>query len=104
MSFGRMISLVIALVAVVAVFVEIPIVSDYAFWVLVGALLIWDSVHVPNTKRWFRWEEMLIIALLILVIVSVFVYIPIVSDYAFWFLLLTYLLDLGGSSFSGKKG
>ena len=39
MSFGRVASLVIAIVAVLAIFVEIPIVSDYAFWFLVGACL-----------------------------------------------------------------
>jgi hypothetical protein len=98
-----MISLVIAIVAVVGVFIEIPIVSDYAFWILVGALLLWDLVHSPNTKRWFRWEEMVIIAMLILVIVSVFVFVPVISNYAFWFLLLTYLFDLGTTSFTGKR-
>jgi hypothetical protein len=54
MSFGRMISLVIAIVAVLRVFVEIPIVSDYAFWVLVGALLVWLAAHRLNPKNRFR--------------------------------------------------
>ena len=40
MNFGRMVSLVIAIVAVLGVFVEIPIVSDYAFWILVAAYLV----------------------------------------------------------------
>jgi hypothetical protein len=39
MNFGRMVSLVIAIVAVLAVFVEIPIISDYAFWILAVAYL-----------------------------------------------------------------
>jgi len=39
MSFGRMASLVIAIVAVLGVFIEIPIVSDFAFWVLAAAYL-----------------------------------------------------------------
>jgi hypothetical protein len=34
-----MASLVLLLVAIVGVFVEIPIVSDYAFWVLAAAYL-----------------------------------------------------------------
>jgi hypothetical protein len=98
MNFGRMISLVTAIVAVLAVFVEIPVISDFAFWVLVVALILWEGIHTPNPKRWFRWETMLIIALLILSIVSVFVYIPIVSDYAFWVLLGTYFLAVGTTS------
>jgi hypothetical protein len=40
MNFGRMVSIVIAIVAVLGVFVEIPIVSDYAFWILVAAYLV----------------------------------------------------------------
>jgi hypothetical protein len=98
MSFGRMISLVITIVAVVGVFVEIPIVSDYAFWVLVGALLVWLGVHTENTKIRFRWQMMLEIALLLLAIVSIFVEIPIVSAYAFWVLLADYLFVAGNTS------
>jgi hypothetical protein len=39
MFFGRMLSLVIAIAAIVGVFVEILIVSEWAFWLLVGAYL-----------------------------------------------------------------
>jgi carbon starvation protein CstA len=70
MSFGRVASLVIAIVAVLALFVEIPIVSDYAFWFLVGALIIWMGVHSQNTKNRFRWQTMLSIALLLVAIVG----------------------------------
>lgn len=97
MSFGRMISLVIAIVAVLAVFVEIPVVSEYAFWVLVGAILVWEAVHRPNVKNWFRYWHMLSLLLLIASIVAVFVYIPILSDYAFWVLLIAYFILVGTS-------
>jgi hypothetical protein len=40
MNFGFMASIVIAIVAVLGVFVEIPIVSDYAFSVMAGAHLV----------------------------------------------------------------
>jgi hypothetical protein len=100
MSFGRMASLAIAIVAVLAIFVEIPIVSDYAFWVLVGALLVWEAVHTPNTKNRFRWQTMLSIVLLLVAIVGVFVEIPIVTDYAFWILAAAYLVSVGSSGFS----
>ena len=99
MSFGRMASLVIAIVAVLGVFVEIPIVSDYAFWVLVGAILVWELVHTENTKIRFRWQTMLSIALLLVAIVGVFVEIPIVSAYAFWVLFVAYLVTVGSTSF-----
>jgi hypothetical protein len=36
---GRAVSLVMAIAAVLGVFVEIPIISDYAFWILVAASL-----------------------------------------------------------------
>jgi hypothetical protein len=49
MSFGRMASLVLAIVAVLGLFVEIPIISDYAFWVLVGAYLI-GKVFTPRPR------------------------------------------------------
>jgi hypothetical protein len=102
MSFGRMASLVIAIVAVLAVFVEIPIVSDYAFWVLVGALVLEESIHTPKPKIRFRYWTMVTIVLLLVAIVGVFVEIPIVSAYAFWVLFVAYLLSVGSTSFSWK--
>ena len=39
----RVWSLVMFVAAIVGVFVEIPIVSDYAFWVMVGATIIFLS-------------------------------------------------------------
>jgi hypothetical protein len=102
MSFGRMASLVIAIVAVLAVFVEIPIVSYYAFWVLVGALLLEESIHTPNPKVRFRYWTMVTIVLLLVAIVGLFVEIPIVSAYAFWVLFVAYLVSVGSTSFSSK--
>jgi hypothetical protein len=102
MSFGRMASLVIAIVAVLAIFVEIPIVSDYAFWVLVGALLIWMGVHSQNTKIRVRVWTMVTIVLLLVAIVGVFVEIPIITDYAFWILAAAYLVSVGSAGFSSK--
>ena len=83
-------------------YVEIPIVSDYAFWVLVGALLIWMGVHTPNTKIRFRGWTMLTIVLLLVAIVGVFVEIPIITDYAFWILAAAYLVSVGSTGFSSK--
>jgi hypothetical protein len=97
MSFGRMASLVIAIVAVLGVFIEIPVVSDYAFWLLVGAHLIWLGVHSPSKKS-FRPGTMASLVLLLVAIVAVFVDIPIVSAYAFWVLAAAYLVQLSVTS------
>jgi hypothetical protein len=51
MNLGRVASIVIAIVAVVGVFVEIPIVSDYAFWIMAGAYLVWGGVHYDGKKK-----------------------------------------------------
>jgi uncharacterized membrane protein YhaH (DUF805 family) len=94
MNFGRMVSIVIAIVAVLGAFVEIPIVSDYAFWILVGAVIIWHAVHSGSTKA-IKWGVMTSLVLLLVAIVGVFVEIPIVSNYAFWILVAAYLVVVG---------
>jgi len=99
-SIGRMASIVIAIVAVVGVFVDIPIVSDYAFWILVGAFLVWEAVHRQNTKLFFRYWTMLALVLLFAAIVGVFTDIPIIGTYAFWVLAAAYLVVLGSSRYS----
>ena len=43
---------------------------------------------------------MLDIVLFMAAIVAVFTYIPIVSDYAFWVLLIAYLINVGSTGFS----
>ena len=40
MNFGFVVSLVLVMLAVVGVFIEIPIFSDYAFWFAVGAYVM----------------------------------------------------------------
>lgn len=40
MNFGFVLSLVLVILAVVGVFIQIPIVSDFAFWVAVGAYIL----------------------------------------------------------------
>jgi len=45
MHWGFLIALMIGIVAIIAVFVEIPIISEYAFWVLAGAFLLTASTR-----------------------------------------------------------
>ena len=86
--FARMASFVLAVVAVLALFVEIPIVSDYAFWVLVGAYLLYFANHKPKLIG----VSIASIVLTLLAIVGVFVEIPIVSNYAFWVMAASFVL------------
>jgi hypothetical protein len=66
----RAVSFVMAVAAIVGVFVYIPIVSDYAFWFLVVAIIIWLGVHALKVA--FSLAAMLSIVLLLVAIVSVF--------------------------------
>jgi uncharacterized membrane protein HdeD (DUF308 family) len=50
MDWGFTTSLVIAAIAVVGVFVEIPIISDYAFWVLFGAFLLLAGIGYERAR------------------------------------------------------
>jgi hypothetical protein len=94
--FGRFVSLVIAIAAIVGLFAEIPIFSDYAFWFLVGAYLIWLAVHRLAPHR-FKPLLMVSIVLVLVAIVGVFVEIPIVSKYAFWVMAANYLMVVAGT-------
>jgi len=94
MNFGRMASLVIAVAAVLGVFIEIPVVSDFAFWVLVAAYFVWVGIHAP-VKGAFSPGRMASIVLLLVAIAGLFIEIPIVSEYAFWVLAAAYLVMLG---------
>jgi hypothetical protein len=39
-NFGFVVSLLLVILAVVAVFIEIPLVSNYAFWFAIGAYVM----------------------------------------------------------------
>jgi len=39
-NFGVIVSLLVVILAVLSVFIEIPIVSNYAFWFAIGAYLL----------------------------------------------------------------
>jgi len=93
MFFGRIASLLMSYAAVVGVFAYIPILSDWAFWVMVGAYLLWFAVHRHGRGILL----MLSIVLTLAAIVAVFVEIPIVSNYAFWVMAANYLLVIAGT-------
>jgi hypothetical protein len=51
MDWGVVASLVIATLAVLGIFVEIPIISDYAFWVMTGAFLVFAGTAYENARK-----------------------------------------------------
>ena len=51
MDLGYVTSLLIAGLAVVSIFVEIPYVSDYAFWVLLAAYLLVIYIARENGRK-----------------------------------------------------
>ena len=40
MNFGFVASLIVIILAILSVFIEIPVVSNYAFWFAVGAYIL----------------------------------------------------------------
>jgi hypothetical protein len=85
-----MLSLLLLLLAVVGVFIEIPFVSQYAFWVAVAAYVIRDWGWV--------WAGMLSLLVVGLAIVGLFIDIPFVSQYAFWLAIAAYVIRMATRS------
>jgi uncharacterized protein (DUF983 family) len=83
---AAMLSLVLLVFAVVGVFIEIPFVSQYAFWVAVAAYVIRDWGLV--------WAGMLSLLVVGLAIVGLFIEIPFVSQYAFWLAIAAYVIRM----------
>jgi hypothetical protein len=91
MFFGRIAAQLLAFAAIAGVFGEIPIVSEWAFWFMVGAYLLRLGVNHLIKDR-IKWVLMLSILLTLVAIVGVFVDIPIVSKHAFWVMAASYVI------------
>src|SRR6516165_973723 len=92
MFFGCVAAQLLAFAAIAGIFGEIPIVSEWAFWFMVGAYLLWLAVTRSHTTRAIKWVLMLTLLLTMAAIVGMFVYIPIVSAYAFWIMAASYVM------------
>jgi hypothetical protein len=90
MFFGRVAAQLLAFAAIAGVFSEIPIVSEWAFWFMLAAYLLWLAVTHTHDTRPVRWW--LMVTLTIGAVVGVFVYIPILSAYAFWIMAACYVI------------
>ena len=73
-------------------FGAIPIVSEWAFWFMVGACLLWLAVNKMHSTRSIKLWLMVTIVLTWIAVVGVFVEIPIVSKYAFWIMAAAYVI------------
>src|SRR5215470_7385998 len=91
MFFGRIAAQLLAFAAIAGVFGEIPIVTAWAFWFMVGAYLLWLGVNRWGKTR-FKWMLMLTLVLMLAAIVGVFVEIPWVSNFAFWVMATAYVI------------
>jgi hypothetical protein len=89
--FGRIASLAMSYAAVAGVFAVIPIVSNWAFWFMVGAYLLWLGVGKLGKRR-VKVMLMLSIVLTLVAILALCVEIPIASDHAFWVMASSYVL------------
>jgi hypothetical protein len=89
-------SLLVLMLAVVGVFAPIPFVSNYAFWVAIAAYVIlnWGGAMITGTAAGPNWPGIISLFLLMLAIVGVFIEIPVVSNYAFWFAVAAYIIRL----------
>jgi hypothetical protein len=97
MCFGCLVAQLLAFAAVAGVFGAIPIVSEWAFWFMVGAYLLWLAVNKMHSTKRFKLWLMITIALTASAIVGVFVEIPIVSKYAFWVMAASYVIIISST-------
>ena len=82
------VAFLLLMLAVVGVFVDIPFVSNYAFWVAIVAFVIlyWGSQIGAS------WPGIVSLFLLGLAVVGCLADIPVVSRYAFWFAIAAYVV------------
>jgi hypothetical protein len=88
MHLGFLLALVLELFAVAGVFVEIPFVSNYAFWVAIAAYVILASSVIGARSVYYGFA----LVLALLAVVGVFVEIPFVSNYAFWIAIAAFVI------------
>jgi hypothetical protein len=87
-------SLFLLMLAVVGVFIDIPFVSNYAFWFAIAAYVIRDWTFNDDVRVLLIWTGVLSLLVMMLAVVGVFIEIPFVSNYAFWFLIAAYMIRL----------
>ena len=92
MFFGRFVAQSLAFAAIAGVFGEIPIVSEWAFWFMFGAYLLWLAATRMADFKSIKWALMITLLATMAAVVGLFVYIPIVSNTAFWMMAAAYVI------------
>ena len=93
-NWAGILSLILVGLAVVGVFIEIPLVSHYAFWFAVLAYVIRDWTFNSNDAHMLIWVGLISLLVAGFAVAGVFIEIPIVSNYAFWFLIAAFMIRL----------
>jgi hypothetical protein len=93
-SWPGILSLLLLALAVVGVFINIPIVSNYAFWVAIAAYVIRDWTFNSDTAHMLIWVGLFSLLVAGFAVAGVFIEIPIVSNYAYWFVLAAFMIRL----------
>jgi hypothetical protein len=93
-SWPGIVSLILVGLAVVGVFIEIPFVSNYAFWFAVLAYVIRDWTFNSDTRHMLIWIGLVSLLVAGFAVAGVFIEIPIVSNYAYWFVIAAFMLRL----------
>jgi hypothetical protein len=93
-SWPGIVSLILVALAVVGVFIDIPFVSNYAFWFAIAAYVIRDWTFNSDTAHMLIWVGLISLLVAGFAVVAVFACIPIVSDYAYWFVIAAFMIRL----------
>ena len=68
--------------------------SNYAFWVAVLAYVIRDWTFNDLAGYMLIWVGLISLLVALFAVAGIFIEIPIVSNYAFWFLIAAFMLRL----------
>jgi hypothetical protein len=93
-SWPGIISLILVALAVVGVFINIPFVSNYAFWFAIAAYVIRDWTFNSDNAHMLIWIGLISLVVAGFAVAGVFIDIPIVSNYAYWFVIAAFMIRL----------
>ena len=93
-SWPGIVSLFLLGLAVVGCLADIPVVSRYAFWFAIAAYVIRDWTFNTNVAHVLIWVGLLSLVVAGFAVAGVFIEIPIVSNYAYWFVIAAFMLRL----------
>jgi hypothetical protein len=93
-SWPGIVSLFLLGLAVVGVFINIPFVSKYAFWFAIAAYVIRDWTFNTENAHVLIWVGLISLLVALFAVAGVFIEIPIVSNYAYWFVIAAFMIRL----------